>query len=99
MAASGTHDKRVLRDVQQRVELACPVQRDQIVTATDVAAIDEDLRHRGAPAGPARRLAALSRTMRCIDLAERHALAVQQADSVRAVRTPGLGIDFDVWHS
>jgi hypothetical protein len=71
---------RLLPGVQQCVEPTALVERRQIVAATDVPAVDEDLRHRGASAGAADRLLTLGRAVRGIDLAERGTLAGEQAD-------------------
>src|SRR5690348_5941967 len=112
MADRGTHGKRVpkvygsngatqglLSGVQQRVEPAGPVERHQFITTADMAAVDEDLRHRGAPARAADRVATLSRAVRCVDLAEVDALAVQQADGAGTEGAPGLCVDLDLGHS
>ena len=40
------------RDPQLRVELAGAVERDDVVAAADMLAVDKDLRHRAAAAGP-----------------------------------------------
>src|SRR5690242_2932153 len=104
MAKSGTHGKgvpdapgktvagRPLPGLEQRIELARPVERDKVVAAADMAAADEDLRHGGAPPGAPRGLLAFGRAMRRVDLAEARALGGEQAHGAGAVRAPGLGI-------
>jgi hypothetical protein len=87
---------RPLSGVQQPVEPASTVQRNKVIAAADMSAVDEDLRHSGLPPRTANRRRALGRSMRGINLPEYHALACQDADRASTVGAPGLGIDFDL---
>src|SRR5258708_6839377 len=61
-------------------------------------AVDEDLRHRGPPAGAASRLLTHRGAVWGIDFLKLHLLGGQDMHRPLAERAPGLSIDFDLRH-
>src|SRR5215467_12382808 len=90
-----------LRDAffgEQRVEPARPMQRVQIVAATNVSRADEDLWHSGASAGALDHLAALLRIAAHVDLQELDPLTGEECLGGMAKAAKAGGIDFNLCH-
>src|SRR5437868_3180415 len=83
---------------QQWVEPAGPIQRVQIVAATNMRRADENLRHGGAPVGALDHLAALLRIAAHVDLQELDPLAAEECLGGVAKAAKAGGIDFDLCH-
>src|SRR6185503_8106969 len=83
---------------EQRVELAGPLERDQVVAAPDVPLADEDLGNRHPSLGALDHHLLLGPTEIDHDLPILDALRGQQVLGAPAIGTGGLGVDFDGRH-
>jgi len=88
-----------LQRLQQRVELVAGFQGEEIVAAADVAVVDEDLRHRGAPAAALDHLGAARGMHHHVDLREVDPLLFEQLLRPIAESAEHAGIDFDLHHN
>ena len=83
---------------EQRIKFAFRIQSIKIIAATDMLAIDEDLRHRAPPACPLHHDFALGGICDNVDLLEGNALAAKKLFCPAAITTKRRTIDFDFGH-
>src|ERR1700693_3722271 len=85
-------------DPQLWVEQALAVERGHLVRSADMLAVDENLRHAGAPAGTPDHLVAPPRLLVEVDLGVADALLLQECTGARAIGAPHRRIHLDLGH-
>src|SRR6202043_2322475 len=90
---------RSFRAPELGIELAGAVERDQFVGASDVFAVDEDLRYGRTPAGALDHLVAPRRFLDNVDFGVADAFALQQRAGAGAIGTEHRRVKLDLSHS